>query len=357
MKVMFFARGYGDMAGGIEKMSLDLARGLSKKGHIVTIISHDRKDAEAFFEWPNDVKWIKLDIGSVNSKNNFYSRIRRLIKIRNIVKKERYDVAVGFQVGSFALIKLATIFLKIRVVAAERNAPTLFNFIRNGKMKRFFSNIILFSADKIAIQFEEYYKYYPFFLRNKIVVTPNWVRLVENINFTEGKELTRVLYLGRLSYQKNVEILIKAMGFLQKNFSLRIVGDGPEVSKLINLTSQMELQNITFERATQNISTLFSQTDILCLPSRWEGFPNVIAEALAHGVPCVGYRDCSGMEQLIIDGINGKLAEEIGSPLSLANALMELSDMNLDKKIIINTVKKYSFKKFIDTWESALVLN
>ena len=47
----------------------------------------------------------------------------------------------------------------------------------------FFSNIILLLAHKISIQFEEYYKYYPFFLRNKIVVTPNWVRLVENINF------------------------------------------------------------------------------------------------------------------------------------------------------------------------------
>ena len=83
---MFFSRSYGNIAGGIEKMSIDLAQGLTAKGHKVTVISHDSEGAVSFFNWPVEVEWIKLGIGSINSKNNFRTRLKRLHKIRKIVK-------------------------------------------------------------------------------------------------------------------------------------------------------------------------------------------------------------------------------------------------------------------------------
>ena len=168
MNLLFYSRAYANVAGGVEKMSLDLARGLVEKGHAITILSLDQVMDQSFFSWPKKVSWIKLGIGNPNEKNNILIRIRRIRAIRNIAKSGNFDAAVGFQIGSFALLRSALFGLKIRTIAAERNAPTLFSYISKGKLKHFFSNLILYSADCIAVQFEDYKKLYPRFLQNKI---------------------------------------------------------------------------------------------------------------------------------------------------------------------------------------------
>ena len=133
MNLLFYSRAYANVAGGVEKMSLDLARGLVERGHTITILSLDQELEKSFFEWPEKVSWIKLGIGNPNRKNNVFIRLRRVLAIRSIARNGNFDAAVGFQIGSFALLKSALFGLRIRTIAAERNAPTLFSFISNGK--------------------------------------------------------------------------------------------------------------------------------------------------------------------------------------------------------------------------------
>jgi glycosyltransferase involved in cell wall biosynthesis len=352
MNLLFYSRAYANVAGGVEKMSLDLARGLVERGHTITVLSLDQELEKSFFEWPEKVSWIKLGIGNPNKKNNVLIRLRRVFAIRNIAKNGNFDAAVGFQIGSFALLKSALVGLRIKTIAAERNAPTLFKYISNGKFKRFFSNLILYSADCIAVQFEDYKKLYPRFLQNKIKVTPNWVAAQINISRTLDPEVINILFIGRLTYQKNVSVLIKAFRYLPNNFKLKIVGDGPELEVLKQLDSDLS-QRIEFSPPSNDLSVLYSSANVFCLPSRWEGFPNVIAEALSHGVPCVGFSECSGIPQLVFDGDNGFTAKKMSDPQSLAEALISASLIKSRPSEIALTIRNYTYDKYIKSWEIA----
>lgn len=352
MNILFYSRAYANVAGGVEKMSLDLARGLVERGHTITVLSLDQELDKSFFPWPEKVSWLKLGIGNPNKKNNILIRLKRIRAIRNVVKAGSFDAAVGFQIGSFTLLKSALIGLKIRIIAAERNAPTLFKYISNGKLKRFFSNIILYSADCIAVQFEDYKKLYPKFLQNKIKVTPNWVASQANIKRELDSKSIIILFVGRLTYQKNVSVLIKAFRYLPNNFELKIVGDGPELEVLKQLASDLS-QRIEFSPPSNDLSILYSGANVFCLPSRWEGFPNVIAEALSHGLPCVGFRECSGIPQLVFDSDNGFTAKKMSDPQSLAEALISASLIKSRPSEIALTVGNYTYDKFIKFWEIA----
>ena len=354
MNLLFYSRAYANVAGGVEKMSLDLARGLVEKGHTITILSLDQVIDQSFFPWPEKVSWVKLGIGNPNKKNNVFIRIKRIRAIRNIAKSENFDAAVGFQIGSFALLRSALFGLKIRTIAAERNAPTLFDYISKGRLKRFFSNLILHSADCIAVQFEDYKSLYPRFLQNKIKVTPNWVTCQIDIDRELNSRIIHVLFIGRLTFQKNVVTLIKALQFLPSHFRLIIVGDGPELNILKHEVLQYN-QKVEFYAPSVDLAPIYKRAQIFCLPSRWEGFPNVIAEALSRGLPCVGFEECSGIPQLIFDNLNGFRAKKNEDPRSLADALFATSLMLVEPHKIAATVEQYTYTRFINSWEKVLI--
>ena len=342
-KIVIFSRAYQNMAGGVEKMSLDLARGLSERGHSVVIISLDKESDTPFFEWPVAVSWIRIGIGNPNKRATILSRFRRMKALRAIAKDVRPDVGIGFQVGSFALLRLATFGLGIKTVAAERNSPDLFGYIRKGKEKRFFSNLILFSATRVAVQFESYRRKYPFWLRQKIVVTPNWVAQIESSKTVMDAMPFQITFIGRLTFQKNVAVLLNAMEHLPSHFQLTIIGDGPDLESLQNQARSLS-QKVIFQSPRRDLKFVYESSGVLCMPSRWEGFPNVVAESLAHGLPVVGFELCSGIPDLVRDEFTGILAKGMDSPLELAEALKRASSTHFMESRIKESMKIIVFR-------------
>ena len=116
---MFFSRSYGNIAGGIEKMSIDLAQGLTAKGHKVTVISHDSEGAVSFFNWPVEVEWIKLGIGSINSKNAIYNfkgeRITDLMFEYSIIRKDYIFIHIII-IHYYPIIDLILLVLILQVL-------------------------------------------------------------------------------------------------------------------------------------------------------------------------------------------------------------------------------------------------
>jgi len=97
---------------------------------------------------------------------------------------------------------------------------------------------------------------------------------------------------------------------------------------------------------------------LFCLPSLWEGFPNALAEALAYGLPAVGFSDCAGVRDLIVSGKNGLLAEGNGDSETLAKALEMLMVSTETRRVMseaaIESVKTYSPEKIFSQWEQLL---
>jgi phosphatidylinositol alpha-1,6-mannosyltransferase len=124
---------------------------------------------------------------------------------------------------------------------------------------------------------------------------------------------------------KNVDVVIAAMREPSlSSAALTIVGDGPSRPVLEQLTRELGLTHrVWFAGAVDesSLETIYRGSDLFVLPSTGEGFGLVYAEAMAHGLPCVGTRGC-GAEDAIIDGVTGRLVDAPPQPASVAAAVL-----------------------------------
>lgn len=117
-----------------------------------------------------------------------------------------------------------------------------------------------------------------------------------------------LLYVGRLSAEKGVGALIKAVAGLD-DARLRVVGDGPEAVRLAALATRLDV-NVVFDgwRDAAEIEASMSAAELLCVPSIWyENCPGVVLEAMATGLPVVA-SDLGGLSELLDGGKAGWLA-------------------------------------------------
>ena len=123
----------------------------------------------------------------------------------------------------------------------------------------------------------------------------------------------KLLFVGRLVNQKGIDVLLDALYKLDsKNlWSLNIVGDGPLKEILNESVFRLKLENnVNFLgwKDRNDLPSIYKENDILILPSRDEGMPNVMLEAMASSLPIIGSR-VSGMDQVIINNKNGLLVK------------------------------------------------
>lgn len=358
MKILFVWRKYDRVVGGVERMSIALMNEMVRRGHDVALLSWDRAGAKTYYALDPRVDWHQLDAGNPDEKAGWGLRIKRSLAIRKIVKQIQPDVAIAFMDGVFLSVKLAVLGLHIPVVEAERCSAARFEYLSSGKYsKMIFQSLRL--ARNITVQLESYREDYPEYLRGRIVSIPNPVFPANGIaNPASGNEKI-LLSVGRLSYQKNYSVLVKAFASLAAEFpqwQLRIVGDGEEKEQLQKLISSLGMGGrIGLVGTTDNVGDFYRGSHLFCLPSRWEGFPNALAEALAHGLPAVGFAECLGVCDLIEDGRNGLLAPGMDDPAALAGALRAL--MNDDAKRAemgaeaTRSMESYGPEAIFDKWE------
>jgi glycosyltransferase involved in cell wall biosynthesis len=123
-------------------------------------------------------------------------------------------------------------------------------------------------------------------------------------NFTDQHHIEvpkqhRILYVGRLSHEKGVRVLLEAMKGI--DVPLDIVGTGPEEASLRALAASLSLSNITWHghQSQQTVQRLFAQSTVCVVPSTWyENNPLTILESFAQGTPVIG-SDIGGIPELV----------------------------------------------------------
>ena len=360
MKVLFVNRLFHDISGGVERMAIAMMNELCVRGHTIELLSWDRSHAETYYPLDKRVVWHRLDMGDAMKKAGWRLRIRRQLAIRCLLAQSRPDVIIAFQQGPFLAVAVAALGLGIPVIAAERNAPQRFDHLRAGKRRRFIFQTFRL-ADRITVQMDDYIEGYPRYLRKRIVSIPNPVRPALALAKPAGQsgETKRLLSVGRLSYQKNQTVLIEAFAQLADqlpDWHLILVGDGEDELKLKQWVADKGLEDrVEFVGAVKEVEPYYLSSHLFVLPSRWEGFPNALAEAMAHGLPVVGYAGCAGVSHLITHEKTGFLAEGNGSVESLTEALYILMrDSDARQRIGADAAAamlEYAPPAIFDRWE------
>jgi glycosyltransferase involved in cell wall biosynthesis len=350
---------FDQIAGGVERSAINLMNEMVARGHDVTLFTWDLAGAETFFNMDASIRWYQLDLGHAWRKAGTLLRLKRLRKFRGFARSWRPDVVIGFQHGAWLFAGVGVSGLGIPAVLAERSAPDRFDYTGEGRYRR----LVLQSmrpAPAIIVQCANYVERYPSYLRTRMTVIPNPVYAADGFATPAAeKEQRTLLSVGRLSHEKNHTVLIDAFARIAERFlewRLKIVGEGRDRPELESAIDDLELRHrVSLAGEMRDVSSEFRAADLFCLPSQFEGFPNTLAEAMAHGLPSVAFAGAAGMDELISPGRNGLLADGNGDPESLARALSELMG-NAEERVRMGEAakeiaQKYTPEKIYDMWE------
>jgi glycosyltransferase involved in cell wall biosynthesis len=164
----------------------------------------------------------------------------------------------------------------------------------------------------------------------------------------------KLVAAGRLVYQKGFDLLIEAIAFLDKpDIHLTILGDGPLKNKLVAIVKQKGLsKKVVFAGFQSNPYAWFARSDAFVLSSRYEGFPNVVLEALACGTPVIATPAPGGTYE-ILKKIPGCTIADFVSAKALAQAIQHWIGGKRER-ILNSFIEQYSVGIIVKKYEKIL---
>lgn len=281
MKIVFACDTMG--SGGAERVISILANSFVNKEHDVCILMIGSDASGSFYSLDNRIKLIKLE----HSKNGFFNKAKEL---KHTLLNIKPDIVISFLSYVCIYTWWALKGTNIPYIVSERNDPN-----QRSKIKQFLLNKSFRKAAGCVFQTEDALNWYKCVSIDNSIVIHNPVNLDY---YPEGLPETKkqILYVGRLNEQKNCSMLIEAFKIFElkhPGYMLKMYGNGPLESELKKQVEESRLNNKVFIAP----SSKTWQKDECCssmfvLGSKFEGMPNVLAEALCLGIPCVS-TDCT----------------------------------------------------------------
>lgn len=334
MKVLLLVPLYPPVRGGAELQAQRLARDLAGLGMGVTVLTRPQ-DGQEPFDTDGAVRIVRglhgLPVGPLWGWTYMHSARRWLLRLA-----AEWDVVHSQQVDLHSAVAVK--------VAARLGKPSLLRFACAGpggdlarlSARRFGRRLlgVVRRADRfVALTGEgaaeiERYKFAP----ERISTIPNGVDLdsfrPQAWPSLSADEPLRLLFVGRLTRQKGVDVLLTALSRLRQElpFRLRIVGTGEEDGRLRAQATQVGIESVVeFAGSRSDIIREYSGCELLVLPSRFEGMPNVVLEAMACARPVLS-TTIGGSADLVTDGSDGWLVR-VDDPDALAQAIVRVGTL------------------------------
>jgi glycosyltransferase involved in cell wall biosynthesis len=248
--------------------------------------------------------------------------LTRARKLRALLKAERPDVVLSFMPENNVLTILAAARLPVRVVVSERAHPAHDTNVR--PVWRLLRSLLYRWCDEVVAQTVETARWLEQHFTAKVRVIPNALRTLPVL--AEERQLL-IVAVGRLVRQKGFDLLLRAFARVGAEFAdwqIVVLGEGAERPALLALRDELQLTSrVRFLGEDRDVEAWFARAGLVVQPSRFEGFPNAVLEAMALGAAVIS-ADCpAGPADLIEDGLNGRLVPVNDVP-ALAQAMREL---------------------------------
>lgn len=308
--------------GGIERQLTVLSTHFVKRGHEVYFIAC--RSGNHFYELDSRVHFIEPSFVHVSQGiYKMWSYYKTINFIRKCFKRIEPDTIMVFGDIINPIAILANLGLSYPIFIADQISPKQ----NLGWFKNFMKRITYPSATGIIAQSKMAadYKYKVFGRNIKMRIIPNSMRDI--IHFSKVEKKLWIVSLGRLSYEKGVDRLLESFARIENhdNWRLVIIGDGPQRKQLEHIAELLGITNrVDFLGTRSDVDLLLAQSSIFVIPSRCEGFPNALCEAMASPLPCISFDSISASD-IIENHVNGVVVPD-GDIDALAKEMRLLMD-------------------------------
>ncbi|MDO5759413.1 MAG: glycosyltransferase [Bacteroidota bacterium] len=329
MKVAFLTP--SNVAGGAERVLTILSNRSSEDGIETYFISFDENSD--YYSLNKKVNFIHLGVDSSNKSglSKYLLFPKYYIRLRRYLKQIRPDVVVSFLFLTNIVGTICCNELSIPIILSERNDPLFY-----GKKQKNIMKLIYKKSDGFVCQSKNVLKtmMLEYGVKDSVVI-PNPIT-TKQIGVFKNIKSKRIISVGRLIEQKNHKLLIEAFKKVQESYpeyELYIFGEGELRQELEQCITRLELSGKVFMPGLENeVIKKNNDAQLFVLPSKYEGFPNVLIEAMCNGIPSIATDVPSGtVRDLIVDGENGYLfhgknPNELGE--LIINALGNIEELN-----------------------------
>ena len=347
--------------GGAERVAANLLDALGKTGSEITLCLFGRDHNQYL---PGNIRVRYLPVKSTG--NFFYVVAKFFILIfymRKIIKEEKPNSILSFMDYPNIVAILSNLLSgrRARINISVHTSPTL-------QLKRYSNNrwngiisilmrLLYNKADKIIAVSSfikgDLIKNYGI-KESGVMVIYNPVD-IEKINTLASEEISLqlikeevpiIISVGRLSREKGHEFLLKAFAIMRKKVRMRLVilGEGEEERNLGKLSRNLGINNdVVLLGYDKNPYKYMKRASIFVLSSLYEGFPNVLIEAMACGTPVISTQYNPYPHEIIEHGKNGLLV-----PVADENALAEAMLRLLNDKVLRKTLAEKAKKRIVD---------
>lgn len=370
----------GSIVGGLERVICDFSNEFNKRGHTVTIITFDSSTELPYYSLNDGIKIINLRDSKYTKLTKKEKIIREIYRIggraavrhwkflwkrkhgiqlfSKVVKEICPDVIVSFE--SMTTEEIYKENIGIPVITSFQNDPRICcSNLPKSEIKAIKKSaaihVLMPSFVDVAKNILNY---------SNIICIPNIVPQSTVVaDLKKYKENFRIINVARLNKkQKRQEILVQAFASLAEKYpewNVEFWGeDTSEYKKELEaMVKQYQLEDRVFFRGvTKNIKKVYEDADVFAFPSKFEGFGLALGEAMSAGLPAVGFKSCSAVNELIKDGETGFLAEDgVEAYAAALEGLMK----NPEKRIAMGkaaheSMKAYRAEQVWDQWEGLL---
>ena len=333
-------------SGGMAKVTCAFAHEMKVRGHRVSLVYSDVQTGDFYYPLDKDIP--AYDIRHYKGKSisyPWYLKVKRefyrtfdkqkartvndefaasflLDHLKDVLQTVQPDVIVSFQPAASKML-LCDLQTKIPVITMSHGDPEdYFHTYPKEEIPALEKSAV---CQVLLPSFEKHLKDH---LPNvKTVVIGNAIPQYDvQADLSAQKDTYKILFVGRLSKNhKRPHLLIEAFAGLADefpNWNVELWGaeDGKAYYKELQLLiKKHHLENRVFLKGpTNDVPSVLQQGDIFAFPSAYEGFGLALGEAMSMGLPAVGYKSCSAVNELIKDGENGYLCDDGVEPLKIA---------------------------------------
>ena len=359
MKILYVIT-RSDVIGGASVHLLDLATGVTLKGHEVVVAAGVKQGESSgiFFDRASDLGITCLKVHNLIREISPVKDVMCFFELRKLIAKLRPDIVHVHSSKAGIVGRLAARSLSIPVIFTA-HGWAFTEGVSSRKRKLYIwleRKLSRFSSKTITVSEYDRNLALAHMVGNEslLVTVHNGMPDVDvRQNALLSQETINLIMVARFEKPKNQRALLESLASLNSSgWHLELVGDGPELEGCRQLARQLNIQDsVSFSGACSDVAQRLARADIFVLISDWEGLPLTILEAMRAGMPVIA-SDVGGVSESVEHNVNGYLVPR-DSQVRLCEALLSL----IESEELRRAMGREARRKFEDGFTFDLMLN